>query len=180
MCFVQVFDDGVPLQYVLLGLSIRGQACSVDVIGRVWQDKMTHWKQQFRGSIQSTGATCTTTLRVIRRLGSHGDTRDTIGTPDGTPTEHRRGNRRTPVKRNICLDFAPGTEGSFLSPPPTQLRLAPLARTNETKRFPGRGSRSTSDLTLQPPIHYSCPPSLTLEHVELFTIPVRAHEGAVA
>ena len=58
--------------------------------------------------------------------------RDTTGTADGTPA----GNRRTPVKRNICLDFAPATEGSFLSPAHAA-SSRPLARTNETLSWSG-------------------------------------------
>ena len=76
--------------------------------------------------------------------------RDTTGTRDGTPTVHRR-TRRTEGRtdgrrdgrtdgrrRNICLDFALATEGSFHSPNHAA-SPRPHALTNETKRFPGWG-----------------------------------------
>ena len=104
-------------------------------------------------------ATYPNTLRVIRRLGSHLDTlgtppghhEDTIRTPLGHPTGHRGGNRRTPVKKKNCLDFALATEGSFLSPAHAASPRS-LARTNETKRFPHRETPFHFDLTLQPPM----------------------------
>ena len=76
---------------------------------------------------------------------------DTTGTPDGTPDGTPAGHRRTPTggrRSSICLDFALATEGSFLSPAHAA-SPRPLARTNETKRFPGWGH---SVLTPQPPI----------------------------
>ena len=63
----------------------------------------------------------------------------TEGWNDGGP-EGRRS--------NICLDFVLATERSFLSPAHAA-SPRPLARTNETKRFPGWGH---SVLTPQPPI----------------------------
>ena len=102
--------------------------------------------------------TYTTTLRVTRRLWERGrgprDTsgtpagqwRDTSGTPNGAPDGTQAGNRRTPVKRNICLDFAQATEESFLSP-------AHAARSHaRTKRIPGRVTPFHFDLTHHPPI----------------------------
>ena len=66
--------------------------------------------------------------------------------PTRHPTGHAVGNRRTAVKRNVCLDFALATEGSFLSPAHAASPRCPLAR-NDTKRFPSQGTPFHFDLT---------------------------------
>ena len=86
------------------------------------------------------------------------------GTPDGTPPGHRRtrrtdgrtdggtGGRTDGRRRNICHDFAQATEGSFHSPAHAA-SPRPLARTNETKRFPGWGHSALTPT--QPPYFLS-------------------------
>ena len=85
-----------------------------------------------------------TTLRVIRRLWGSGTLtghRDTSGPPPHMTNGGTDGRRR-----NICLYFALATKGSFHSPTHAA-SPRPLARTNETKRFPSWGHSTLTSRT---------------------------------
>ena len=97
----------------------------------------------------------------VQYLYDHPPGDEEVGEPPGHRRDTRRdtgGQAQNTGQENICLDFAPATEGSFLSPAPTQLRLAsPHARTKRND-FPVGRLRSTS---ISPPnllqhVFHSC------------------------